>query len=80
MNIDETLQRIFRRVMNDESLVLTEDMTAAEVEGWDSLSHVTLMFSIEQEFGIQFGGQEFAQLGNVGELRRLIERKTSLQS
>lgn len=75
MSIEEKLTRILRDVMDDQSLVVNDELTAAEVEGWDSLSHVTLMFSVEQEFGIQFMGEEFAELGDVGELRQLIEKK-----
>lgn len=75
MTVEEKLARILRDVMDDELLEVTDDLTASQVEGWDSLSHVTLMFSIEQEFGIQFMGEEFASLGNVGELRRLVEDK-----
>lgn len=75
MSIDEQLTRILRDVMGDQSLVVNDELNAAEVEGWDSLSHVTLMFSVEQEFGIQFMGEEFAELGDVGELRQLIEKK-----
>lgn len=75
MNVEERLARIMRDVMDDEALEVTDDLTASQVEGWDSLSHVTLMFSIEQEFGIQFMGEEFAELGDVGELRQLIEKK-----
>ena len=75
MTVEEKLAQILRDVMDDELLEVTDDLTASQVEGWDSLSHVTLMFSIEQEFGIQFMGEEFASLGNVGELRRLVEDK-----
>lgn len=75
MSIEEKLTRILRDVMDDQSLVVNDELTAAEVEGWDSLSHVTLMFSVEQEFGIQFMGEEFAELGDIGELRQLIEKK-----
>lgn len=75
MRIDDRLVRILRDVMDDESLEVTVATTAADVEGWDSLSHVTLMFSIEQEFGVHFMGEEFANLGDVGDLSRLIEAK-----
>ena len=75
MTVDDPLLQILRDVMDDEKLEVTEETTASDVEGWDSLSHVTLMFSIEQEFGIQFLGEEFASLGNVGDLRRLIDAK-----
>lgn len=75
MSIEERLTRILQDVMDDQNLVVTDELTAVEVEGWDSLSHVTLMFSVEHEFGIQFMGEEFAELGDVGELRHLIETK-----
>lgn len=75
MTTDERLLRIFRQTMNHDRLVLADATTAAEVEGWDSLSHVTLMFAIEQEFNIQFRGDEFSTLDNVGALRSLIKRK-----
>lgn len=78
MSIDERLQGIFREVLDDQSLDLTDETTAADIEEWDSLVHVTLMFNIEQEFGIQFSGEEFARLENVGHLQRLITTKTSV--
>lgn len=75
MTTDDKLLGIFRQVMNNDRLTITDSTTAAEVEGWDSLSHVTLMFSIEQQFNIQFGGDEFSNLNNVGDLRALIDKK-----
>lgn len=75
MSVDERVQQIFRDVLDDAHLVLSDSTSAADIEEWDSLAHVTLMFSIEQEFGIQFAGEEFARLASVGELRQLIETK-----
>ena len=77
MTIEDRLLRIFRDVLEDEDLVLTEGSSAADIEEWDSLVHVTLMFNIEQEYGIQFSGEEFARLENVGELQRLVNAKQS---
>jgi len=75
MTIEDRLLRIFRDILEDEDLVLTEGSSAADIEEWDSLVHVTLMFNIEQEYGIQFSGEEFARLENVGELQRLVHSK-----
>ena len=75
MSVEERLLRIFRDVLEDEEVVLSSETTADDIEGWDSLVHVTLMFIIEQEFDIQFSGQEFARLENVGQLRDTIEAK-----
>lgn len=73
--VEERLHRILQVVLGVEPDQLSDRTTAADVEGWDSLAHVTLMFSIEQEFGIQFAGDEFANLSDVGALRALIEAK-----
>ena len=47
MNTLERLERIFREVFNNDSLILRDDMTSRDIEGWDSLAHINLMFSIE---------------------------------
>lgn len=73
--LEERLNRILHNVLGVDPDHLSDGTTAADIEGWDSLAHVTLMFSIEQEFGIQFAGDEFATLSNVGALRALIEAK-----
>lgn len=75
MSVRSRLLPIFRDVLDDPELELTDDTSAADIDDWDSLVHVTLMFNIEQEFGIQFGGEEFARLENVGALADLIESK-----
>jgi acyl carrier protein len=74
MNVHERLQEIFRTVMEDGDLILTDDLTAADVPNWDSLAQVSLMFTIESEFGLQFEDDQLASLNNVGELRRFVEQ------
>lgn len=69
------MHRILQVVLGVDPDQLSDGTTAADIEGWDSLSHVTLMFSIEQEFEIQFVGDEFVTLSDVGALRTLIESK-----
>jgi acyl carrier protein len=73
--VEERLHQILHNVLGVDPDRVTDRTTAADIEGWDSLAHVTLMFSIEQEFGIQFAGDEFATLSDVGALRSLIEAK-----
>ena len=75
MTLHERLERIFRRIFNDDGLQLSDQTTASDIEGWDSIAHINLMFSIEQEFGIQFLGDEFARFSNVGDLKRSLEMK-----
>jgi acyl carrier protein len=73
--VADRLRTVFRLVLGDPTLELGDETSAEDIEGWDSLAHINLMFSVENEFGIQFLGNEFARFENVGELRRSIETK-----
>lgn len=73
--LNERVAEIFREVVS-EDLSIHDDLSAGSVEGWDSLSHVTLIYAIEDEFGIEFTQDEMVDMANIGDLKRLIESKT----
>lgn len=77
---EETNQRlvsIFRQVFDDDELEISETTTAADVEDWDSLSHITLIVACEKEFGLKMSPKEIGNLKNVGEmLALLVDRAT----
>lgn len=66
---------IFREVFGDNSLELRDDMTAADVEKWDSLTHMIMITKVEEVFGIRFKLKELNKLKNVGSLCDLIVEK-----
>ncbi len=74
MDVHHRLEQVFRDAFNDEALVLTDEMTSADVPGWDSVAHINLMFAIESTFRIQFIGNELAEMKNVGELEMRLMR------
>jgi acyl carrier protein len=70
------MSHIFRDVFDDESINIRDDMTSKDIEEWDSLRHIDLIFALEKEFKVVFTtGEAGNALQNVGELRRLIEKK-----
>lgn len=71
------LTGILQDVFDDDSIQARPDLTAAGVDGWDSLSHIRLMLTIEKAFGIKFSAAEVGRLENVGQLVGLIQAKTS---
>lgn len=75
MEIQERLEDVFREVFDDDTLVLTDKTTPHDIEGWDSVAHINLMFSIEQAFGVQFNGNELAEMKNIGELKQFLASK-----
>lgn len=80
MNIKEKLQEVFREVFEDDEIILTEEMTADDIDDWDSLTHMQLIETIETEFGIHFTLQEIMGLSNVGEFLGIVERKIGEES
>jgi len=69
----EELERVFRDVFGNEEIVLNDRTTAADIAEWDSLGHINLMFALEEQFGVQFEGNQLAEFANVDELRRFLE-------
>ncbi len=70
------LQDIFRDFFDDEDIVLTDETTADDIDGWDSLTHVQLIVAVEKAFGVKFSTVEVMKLKNVGEFAALIQKKT----
>lgn len=61
------LVEVFHDVF-DREVRLSDNMTAADVVGWDSLNHITLIGSIEDEFDIKFTMKDIVSLKNVGDI------------
>ena len=70
--IYERLNDIFRDVFDDDSLSVSPATTAADIEDWDSLSHITLMAAVEDEFRMKFSMKEVVEMKNVGEMVSII--------
>jgi len=73
--ISNNLAEVFRRVFNNSTLVLRDDLTANDVENWDSLSHMILISEVENVFNIKFKLKELNKMRNVGEMIDLIIQK-----
>ena len=71
------LTPIFRDVFNDDALVVSEGVTAADVPTWDSLSNINMIIAAEKAFGVKFSIKDVRNLKNVGELLELIKRKAA---
>jgi len=68
------VQDIFRTVFDDDSIALTREMTADDIEDWDSLEQINLLVAIEKRFNIKFQLADVKDLPNVGAMLDLVER------
>jgi acyl carrier protein len=77
MTIDDRLDDIFREVFADDAITVNDATSPEDIDAWDSLAHINLMFSLEDEFSVKFRDEEFASVKNVGEIKRLLQEHVS---
>ena len=77
LNILNTLNTLFREIFKNPALQLSEATTAADVDGWDSLTHMEVISSVESHFGIKLKLTEVMRLKNIGDLCRIVQKHTS---
>ncbi|MEE3414474.1 MAG: acyl carrier protein [Prevotella sp.] len=73
--IVEKLTAVFQEVFSDSSLVLNDEMTSNDVEKWDSLTHMLMISTVEERFGVKFKLKELNKLKSVGDMISVIESK-----
>jgi len=73
--ISNRVQKILENTLKHNRFEMRDDLTAADVEGWDSLSHVMIITEIEKDFNVRFKLKELNKLKNMGTLIELIESK-----
>ena len=70
------LAEIIQDVFDDDSIVLNHDLSAKDVDEWDSLTHIRLILTVEKAFKIKFSTSEIGKLEKVGDLVTLIKQRT----
>ena len=75
MDIIAELTPIFCEVFDDDTITITRQTTANDIDAWDSLSHMNMVMAVEVRFKIRFALGELQSLKNVGDLADLVEKK-----
>ena len=71
------LTEIFRDLFELPELVLDKNMSAEDIDEWDSVNHVMLVVEVERQFKIKFNTAEVEQMNNVGDLVQIIIGKVA---
>jgi len=75
LNNFEKLNQIFRMVFDDNEITIKPEMTANDIDGWDSLSHINLIVAVESAYGIKFSRKDVLSFKNIGDLYKCLESK-----
>lgn len=76
--INSKIQEIFRDVFQAPALVINPEMTANDVDKWDSLTHLTMIAKVEEAFGFRFKLKEMVKMKNVGDMLTIINEKVNV--
>lgn len=68
------VNEVFRDVLDDSDLVIGAATTAADVQEWDSLTHIQLVAAVEKRFKVRFTASEIQGFKNVGDMCAAIAR------
>lgn len=73
--VKQKLQEVFQEIFDDDTLVISEETTAEDIEDWDSFAQIGLIMEIEKRFQLKFQLGEVSELKNVGDMLVLISKK-----
>lgn len=72
MSNNEKLQNILATILQIGPDTIRDDLTAEDVDTWDSLNHIALMGALEQEFNVQIDIERVEDSQSVGALKAIL--------
>ncbi len=76
-HVFDDLHSIFYTILRRDNFILSDNTTAKDIEGWDSLSNMLIITEIEKKYNIRFSFREIVKMKNVGDLCQAIRNKTT---
>ena len=73
--MDERIKKMMAMVLGIDIASIKDDASAENIEGWDSLKHVSLMIALEEEFSVRFDSEEMIGMMNFAAIKEVITNK-----
>ena len=73
--IIENIKVILTAVLGHDRFEVVDELVAADVVGWDSLTHMIIITKLEEQFSVKFKLKELNKLKNMRTLIELIQSK-----
>jgi len=74
MNDNIKIRNVFREVFDDDEMIILDSTSSNDIEDWDSVAHIKLVLSLEQEFSIRLTIDEVASIKTVDDFKQSISR------
>lgn len=75
MNVSEKIKEIIAGVCEISASEVKETSTIGDFPAWDSIGHLTILSTIEEEMGINFEPEEMMELEDVNDIVKAVEAK-----
>jgi len=69
------LTEVMQDIFDDDSITATPVLSANDVDGWDSLTHIRLMLAVEKAFKVKFSTSEIGKMETVSDLVTIIKAR-----
>ena len=73
MNIANKVKEVLSQVLDISPDTISNDFTRDSIDNWDSITQLTLVIALEEEFGVQFDDENMAQLLNFKSIILVLE-------
>ncbi len=73
--MDQQLTILMAELFRMQESEITNTLTMKDTEIWDSLKHMELIVSIEEEFNVQLTADEIVNMLNVKEIKQILEKR-----
>lgn len=79
MKKEEILQQlslIFEQVLKRSDLKIDYNMSAEDIDVWDSLTNMTIISEIEKKWGVHFKLRDIVRMKNIGDMIDVIIKQS----
>ena len=73
MIVRERVYKIISQVFNVPIENINDESSSDDIKTWDSLKHMNMVLSLEEEFNVQFGEEQVLEMLNVGLIIEILK-------
>ncbi len=68
----ERLRDCFARTLHREMPAFSPELSFAELPGWDSVAHLSLLLAVEQTFTVAFTSRQMVEMKTIGDMLEVL--------
>jgi acyl carrier protein len=73
--VEKNLEQQLADLLEIPVTEVTDELTMQDLESWDSLKHMELIATLEEQLGIQLSFDEIVKMRSVSDIKRVLNSK-----